>query len=91
MDNKLTWIISFAVLVEGLITYFNGFFVNGEFSWKMLFSILLGIIVAIAYRLDLIAYFNLQTDIPYLGCVLTGILISRGSNYIFDLISKITL
>lgn len=91
MDNKLTWIISFAVLVEGLITYFNEFCVNGEFSWQMLFSIALGIVVAISYKLDLIEHLNLKTDIPYIGCVLTGILISRGSNYIFDLISKITL
>ena len=31
----------------------------------------------------------MQAMLPYAGCVLTGVLISRGSNYIFDLISKI--
>ena len=56
----------------------------------MLFSIFLGIIIAVAYKLDLPAHFNLKSQIPYVGCVLTGILLSRGSNYIFDLIDKLT-
>ena len=50
----------------------------------------LGITVAIAYKLDLPAQFKLKSRIPYFGCVLTGILLSRGSNYFFDLITKIS-
>lgn len=55
----------------------------------MLLGISLGIIVAILYNLDLPEYFNIKSRIPYIGCIFTGILISRGSNYIYDLISKI--
>ena len=29
-----------------------------------------------------------NSQIPYVGCVLTGILLSRGSNYVFDLLDK---
>ena len=53
-------------------------------------SICFGIIIAISYNLDLPEYFNIKSRIPYVGCILTGILLSRGSNYIFDLFSKIT-
>lgn len=56
----------------------------------MFFSLILGILVAVAYKVDLPSYFNLKSDIPYIGSVLTGILLSRGSNYIFDLLEKLS-
>jgi hypothetical protein len=90
MENKTVEITSFAILIEAIITYFNQFFVQEDFCWQMLFSITLGIIIAVAYRLDLPAHFNLTSQIPYVGCVLTGILLSRGSNYVFDLFGKLS-
>ena len=90
MENKTVGIASFAILIEAIITYFNQFFVQENFCWQMLFSIILGIIIAVAYKLDLPAHFNLKSQIPYVGCVLTGILLSRGSNYVFDFLNKIS-
>ena len=87
MENKTFGIASF--LIEAIITYFNQFFVQENFCWQMLFSIALGIVIAVAYKLNLPAHFNLTSQIPHVGCVLTGILLSRGSNYIFDLISEV--
>lgn len=55
----------------------------------MLLSIVLGILISIAYEIDIPKYLNLHSRIPYLSNILTGILISRGSNYIYDLITKI--
>ena len=89
MDKKFFGWTSFAILIEGIITYINQFFVSGNFCWEMLFSISLGVIVAISYNLDLPEYFNIKSRILYIGCILTGVLISRGSNYIYDLISKL--
>ena len=90
MENKTVGIASFAILIEAIITYFNQFLVQENFCWQMLFSIILGIIIAVAYKLDLPAHFNLKSQIPYVGCVLTGILLSRGSNYVFELLNKIS-
>ena len=56
----------------------------------MFVSLILGIMVAVAYKIDLSSYFNLKLDVPYIGCILTGILLSRSLNYIFDLIKKFT-
>lgn len=83
-------LIMFAILIEALISYTKDFFVSGSFSWELLASIGLGIIIAVAYGLDLPAYFNLNSQIPYLGNILTGILLSRGSNYVYDLLGKLT-
>ncbi len=89
MENKTFGIAAFAILIEGIITYINQFLIQENFCWQMALSLALGIIVAVAYKLDLPSYFNLESDIPYVGCVLTGILLSRGSNYVFDLLGKL--
>ena len=89
MENKTFGIVTFAILIEGIITYINQFLVQESFCWQMALSLALGILVAVAYKLDLPSYFNLNSDIPYVGCILTGILLSRGSNYVFDLMTKI--
>ena len=89
MENKTFEFVTFAVLIESFITYINQFFVQENFFWQMDLSLILGIIIALAYKLDLPAHFNLKSEIPYIGRILTGILLSRGSNYLFDLISKI--
>ena len=89
MKSKTFEIVIFAILIESIITYINQFFVQENFCWQMLFSMALGIVISVAYKLDLPAYFNLKSNIPYVGCVLTGILLSRGSNYLFDLLNNV--
>ena len=91
MEYKAFEFVTFAVLIESLITYINQFFVKESFCWEMVLSLILGIIIAVAYKLDLPEHFNLKSEIPYIGRILTGILLSRGSNYIFDLLGKISL
>ena len=89
MENKITSIMPLAIAVEATITYINQFFVDGKFCWEMRLSIILGILISIAYEIDLPKYHELNSRIPYLSNIITGILISRGSNYIYDLITKI--
>ena len=89
MQKKVTSIMPLAIIVEATITYINQFFVSGEFCWAMFLSIIFGIVISIAYEIDIPKYLNLNSRIPYLSNILTGIIISRGSNYIYDLITKI--
>ena len=90
MENKTVGITSFAILIEAIITYLNQFFVQKNLCWQMVLSVALGIVIAVIYKLDLPACFNLKSDVPYIGSVLTGILLARGSNYIFDLLGKLS-
>lgn len=78
-----------AIIVEGLITYLKTFFVGGKPQWQMLVGIGLGVAVALTYNVDIFALLGIVSTVPYVGAVLTGILISRGSNYIFDLIETL--
>lgn len=89
MDSKLVRIISFSVIIEGIITYLNQFVIDWNFSLEMFISIIWGIVIAISYDLDIPSYFNLNPKIPFVGNIVTGILLSRGSNYIFDLLNSI--
>ena len=91
MSNRIFGIVAFSILIESLITYYKEFFAIGSAPWEIVVSLILGVIVAIGYNLDLPSYLNLNSHIPYLGNVLTGILLSRGSNYIFDLLDKLSL
>ena len=78
-----------AIVIEGVITYIKEIFVNKNVMWQQVLGIVLGIVVAIGYKAYLFALFGLTSTIPLLGCVLTGVLLSRGSNYIFDLVKQL--
>ena len=51
-------------------------------------SVLIGVALCIVYRVDLLAYFNLTSPWPWVGWLITGILIGRGSNFIHDFASR---
>ena len=82
-------IIILAIIVEGVITYARQIISGGKVNWPMLAAIAMGIIVAVAYSVDMLAMLGLVSPMPFIGSILTGILISRGSNYIFDLIKLV--
>lgn len=82
-------LVLMAIVIEGVITYIKEIFVDKNVMWQQVLGIVLGIVVAIGYNADLFALFGLTSTIPLLGCVLTGVLLSRGSNYIFDLIKQL--
>lgn len=78
-------------LIEGIITYFNSFFVEGVLHYQMLLSLSIGITIAICYKLDILKMLNIKSDIPYIGSILTGVLFSRGSNYLYDILNSLNL
>ncbi|MEG0803762.1 MAG: hypothetical protein RSF90_02275 [Pygmaiobacter sp.] len=82
-------IILMAVIVEGLITYLQLLIRDRKMCWQMALSIAIGVFCSVVYQIDLFALLGLSTGIPYVGSVLTGVLVSRGSNYLFDLIKQL--
>ena len=86
---EITAILIMSVLVEALITYVKTWVVNKEFKWPMLVSAVLSIIICIAYGIDIPAAVGLGSNIPFIGMIITGVLISRGSNYINDLLKRL--
>ena len=87
---EITAILVMSVLVEAVITYVKTWVVNKEFKWPMLVSAVLSIVLCIAYNIDIPSAVGLGSSIPFVGTVVTGVLISRGSNYINDLLKRLT-
>lgn len=87
--EKFIGFLLLVIFTEGIITYVNNFFVSKEPKWQQAASLLIGELMAIGYQADLLKLFGLEAQIPYLGIVMSGIVISRGSNYVFDLIKKL--
>jgi len=90
MNSNLFFALIFcAVVVEGIITYAKTLFVDKRFQWQMLAGICLGVLVTVAYNIDLFSLVGLQPGyawLSWLGAALTGVLVARGSNYVFDLV-----
>lgn len=79
-----------AVTIEAITTYIRTWFVDNHFQWQQALTCVLGILLAFAYNLDYLKLFEVEATVPYVGIVLTGIVISRGSNYLFDFLKKIS-
>lgn len=86
-------IIAVAILIEGLVEYgknITDMFYGGEKKTAItqMVTIIVGVALAYAFNADMFIPLGLTVN-HYVGMVLTGIVMSRGSNYVSDLIGKI--
>jgi len=86
-------IIAVAVLIEGLVEYgktIANMFYDGDKKTAItqIVTIVVGIALAFAFNANMFVPLGLTVN-NYVGMVLTGIVMSRGSNYVSDLIGKI--
>ena len=61
-------------------------------DWRALalrtISVLIGVVLCVVYRVDLLVHFDLSSPWPWFGYAITGILIGRGSNFVHDFASR---
>ena len=88
--NEIVGFIASAVIVEGIITYINQIVKNKRVHWENVVAILVGCIVTYNLNLDFFNLLGLHETYGIIGVILTGILISRGSNYVFELYDRLT-
>lgn len=53
-------------------------------------ALVMSVLISFATGLDLLVLLEIDSSIPYIGVLLTGILLSRGANFLHDLISKLS-
>lgn len=63
---------------------------SGGINIDRLGAIIIGVIIAVAGNFDLFQIVGLPLGIKYLGSVLTGLLISRGSNFLHDILGNVS-
>ena len=86
--TEITALFMLAIVIEALIEYGKLIF-RKTINWKQLAAIGIAVALAVLAQQDLFAMLGLTFIVPYVGMVLTGIFLSRGSNYIADLIKKL--
>ena len=91
MNKEISKMLMVCIILEGIITYINDFFAIGELHYQMILSLIFGIFIAVAYKIDLLKLADIESEIQYIGCVLTGILFSRGSNYVHDILKTLNI
>lgn len=82
-----THLILVAFLVESLIQTLKPIY-DKETGWNMdkIISVFVGILVCLVTNVDLFTELGFMVSIPYLGSVLTGVIASRGSNFVHDIL-----
>ena len=90
---NISGIIAVAILIEGLVEYgktIGDMVENGEKKTAITqcITIVIGVLLAFAFDKDLFATVGMAVN-HTIGIVLTGIIMSRGSNYVSDFVSKL--
>ena len=98
----LAGIFVLAFLAETLTEYFARPFLRPESlpgsdyqprhvvpAWALRYAAaLVGVGLAVAYRADLLALFGLVAWSPWVGYLVTGLIIGRGANYLNDVVDR---
>lgn len=87
MEN-LIGILFLATFVEGLVTYL--FAKEGQTQPILKYvALAIGVVLAVAYQIDILAMVGLYSAIPLVSFIVSGIVIGRGSNYVNDAVSML--
>ncbi|MFM1580740.1 hypothetical protein ABGF48_00800 [Helcococcus bovis] len=84
MENILL-IVSVAILIEALVTYIKEIVKTPV----LLGTVAIGIVIAFLFNATLFTTLGMQVN-KIADIILTGIVASRGSNYLYDLVGKLT-
>lgn len=82
-------VIVLAFLVEAIYTNLRMIWDSNKFNWNNLGALIVAVLVAVVAGVDIFPALGINMIVPYVGSVLTGILVSRGANVIFDVLKKI--
>jgi len=83
-------LIIIAILVEAIWENLRMIWDEGKFSVNKIGSLVLAMLICVLTSIDIFPIIGIPIIVPYVGSILTGIIISRGANFVNDLFSKLT-
>lgn len=86
---SIVTIITIALLVEAIWETLKMVWQEGKINVNTIGALIVGIVVSILAKIDIFAMQGITLSIPLIGWILTGILMSRGANFIHDLFNKL--
>jgi hypothetical protein len=88
VDTLQSYMVA-AIAIEGLISWSQTFIVDKKFQWQILVSLGLSFLLVIDLKLNLFTVLEINESYPWVGICLTAISISRGTNYFYELYSRL--
>ena len=86
---EISTLITIAILVEAIWENCKMIWQHDKINVNMLGSLILSIVVCLLTQVDIFAILGIKIIVPFVGSVLTGIIVSRGANFVNDLFSKL--
>lgn len=81
VDSLISY-VAVAFVVEALVEYFIAEWAGDKAKYA---AAAVGVLLAVGFRMDLFrAFLGLGSTIPYLGSVITGLVMGRGANFVND-------
>lgn len=84
-----TRLIIIAILIEAVWENLKMLYDKDKININMIGSLTLGMLVCILARINVFDIVGIGLTIPFFGYVLTGIIVSRGANFVNDLFKKL--
>lgn len=88
--EKLIMLVVVAIIAESVWETLKMTWQDGKIKVDRVGALVVSMLIVFGTRLDMLSLLGIETVIPFLGIILTGILISRGSNFIHDLLVRLS-
>lgn len=82
-------LITVAILVEAIWENIKMVYQSGKVSVSMIGSLVISILICTLTSIDIFPLIGLTINVPIVGSILTGIIVSRGANFVSDLFTKL--
>lgn len=82
-------LIIIAILVEAIWENLKMIWDKNKFNFNMIGSLLLSMIICVLAQINIFEIVGINLIVPIVGSLLTGIIVSRGANFVNDLFKKL--
>ena len=79
-----------AILIEAIWENLKMIWQNGKFSIDKIGALVISVLICVLAKIDIFPIVNLSVSIPVIGSIFSGIIVSRGANFVHDLFNKIS-
>lgn len=86
---NFTQLIIISILVEAIWENIKMIYQNKKISISMIASLLISIFLCIVANIDIFPILEISISMPIIGNIFTGVIVSRGANFVNDLFSKL--
>lgn len=89
MYMEYAQLVVIAILIEAIWENLKMIWENGKLSIDKLGSLIMSILVCLLVGIDIFPIVGLPILVPFVGSILTGVIVSRGANFVHDLFNKL--